>query len=128
MASMRRHDWPGNVRELKNVVERSVYSWGERMTPVEEVIIDPFDSPYQLEHPRKETPAPETGAAPAPAPQKDGRKVSLPLDYRQAVAAFEKNILEEAMAANRFHQRDTAAALGLTYDQLRHALKKHGLL
>ena len=124
IAAMRRYEWPGNVRELKNVVERSVYSWGERMTPVEDVVFDPFDSPFRLEQPRKETPAPE----PAAPPQTDRRGVSLPLDYRQTVAAFERNILEKAMAANRYHQRDTAAALGLTYDQLRHALKKHGLL
>ena len=30
--------------------------------------------------------------------------------------------------ANRFNQRATAAALGLSYDQLRHALKRHKLL
>ena len=29
---------------------------------------------------------------------------------------------------NRFNQRATAAALGLSYDQLRHALKRHKLL
>ncbi len=28
---------------------------------------------------------------------------------------------------NHFNQRRTAAALGLTYDQLRHHLKKHAL-
>ena len=28
---------------------------------------------------------------------------------------------------NRFNQRATAAALGLSYDQLRHALKRHKL-
>jgi psp operon transcriptional activator len=44
------------------------------------------------------------------------------------VASYEKEILEAALATHRFHQRDTAKALGLSYDQLRHALKKHGLL
>jgi psp operon transcriptional activator len=29
---------------------------------------------------------------------------------------------------HRHNQRRTAAALGLTYDQLRHCLRKHGLL
>jgi psp operon transcriptional activator len=29
---------------------------------------------------------------------------------------------------NRFNQRATAAAIGLSYDQLRHALKRHKLL
>jgi psp operon transcriptional activator len=35
--------------------------------------------------------------------------------------------LAEALAANRFNQRRTATMLGLTYDQLRHYLRKHGL-
>jgi len=43
------------------------------------------------------------------------------------VDAHEKAILENALARNRFNQRQTAKALGLTYDQLRHCMKKHGL-
>jgi psp operon transcriptional activator len=31
------------------------------------------------------------------------------------------------LSKNRFNQRATAAALGLSYDQLRHALKRHKL-
>ena len=49
-------------------------------------------------------------------------------DLRGAVNAYEKALLEEALARNRFNQRATAAALGLSYDQLRHALKRHKLL
>jgi psp operon transcriptional activator len=37
-------------------------------------------------------------------------------------------LLEDAMARNRFNQRATASALGLSYDQLRHALRRHKLL
>ncbi|MEO0032987.1 MAG: hypothetical protein RIS94_2745, partial [Pseudomonadota bacterium] len=32
------------------------------------------------------------------------------------------------LGRNRYNQRQTAKALGLTYDQLRHCLRKHGLL
>jgi psp operon transcriptional activator len=35
--------------------------------------------------------------------------------------------LEEALRRLRFNQRATAAALGLSYDQLRHAMKRHKL-
>jgi psp operon transcriptional activator len=49
-------------------------------------------------------------------------------DLRAAVDAHEKCIIEGALAGNRFNQRQTAKALGLTYDQLRHSMKKHGLL
>jgi psp operon transcriptional activator len=37
-------------------------------------------------------------------------------------------MLQTALADNRFNQRATAEALGLSYDQLRHALKRHGLI
>jgi len=43
------------------------------------------------------------------------------------VAAYERQLLEDALQRNRFNQRATAAALGLSYDQLRHALKRHKL-
>ena len=36
-------------------------------------------------------------------------------------------LLEDALRRNRFNQRATAAALNLSYDQLRHALKRHKL-
>ena len=42
-------------------------------------------------------------------------------------AGYEQKLLAEALAANHSNQRRTAAALGLTYDQLRHYLKKHAL-
>ena len=42
--------------------------------------------------------------------------------------AYERAILEQALRANRFNQRATAAALSLSYDQLRHALKRHKLM
>jgi psp operon transcriptional activator len=48
-------------------------------------------------------------------------------DFRSAIATYERSILEDALARNRFNQRATAAALGLSYDQLRHALKRHKL-
>jgi psp operon transcriptional activator len=49
-------------------------------------------------------------------------------DFRAAVAEYERSILQNALAANRFNQRATASALNLSYDQLRHALKRHKLL
>ena len=46
---------------------------------------------------------------------------------RAAVADYERQLLEDALGRNRFNQRATAVALGLSYDQLRHALKRHKL-
>ena len=49
-------------------------------------------------------------------------------DFREATEKFEKAVLEQALAKCRYNQRQTAKALNLSYDQLRHTLKKHDLL
>ncbi|MFQ3664964.1 MAG: phage shock protein operon transcriptional activator [Sphingomonadaceae bacterium] len=113
------HDWPGNVRELRNVVERSVYRWGEPDRPVGAIEIDPFESPWR---PGGAFAGP-SGAAPAGSSEE-----FEPADFRTAVAAYEKRLLAHAMERARHNQRKAAAALGLSYDQLRHALKRHGML
>jgi psp operon transcriptional activator len=107
--------WPGNVRELKNVVERSLYRWPYPGAPIDDIVFDAFASPY-----RPSAPA----AAPAPPA---AHEPAAPGDFLGHVAGFEQKLLAEALAANRFNQRRTATALGLTYDQLRHYLKKHAL-
>ncbi len=48
-------------------------------------------------------------------------------DLRAAVDAHERAIIENALGRHRYNQRQTARALGLSYDQLRHAMRKHGL-
>ncbi len=125
MAALEDYQWPGNVRELRNVVERAVYRWGAGDEPVDHVVFDPFDSPWKpAPLPRMASdaaPAAER-TAPAPAPSLD--QVS---DLKEAVDAHEKAILETALGRNRYNQRQTAKALNLSYDQLRHAMKKHGL-
>lgn len=126
--SLEEHPWPGNVRELRNVVERAVYRWDNWDHPIGEVVFDPFDSPWKprpvagsQSGPGRDDTAPGHSQAP-PRPQFD--KVD---DLRAAVDAHEKSIVEHALGANRWNQRQTAQALGLTYDQLRHTMKKHGL-
>ena len=103
--------------------------------PISAMQFDPFASPWSLGN---------AAAAPAPTPQpvaerEDEGAAAQPFipaaapplatdDFRAAVTAYERAILEQALKANRFNQRATAAALSLSYDQLRHALKRHGLM
>ena len=116
--------WPGNVRELRNVVERAVYRWDDWTQPVAHVQFDPFESAWKpISPPRAaeaDTPAPLRSIA---APDFDGIT-----DLRNAVEAHERAIIEHHLGRNRFNQRQTAKALGLSYDQLRHCMKKHGLI
>ena len=117
--------WPGNVRELRNVVERAVYRWDDWQAPIGHVQFDPFDSPWSPAPSAQRDsrdPAPRTAPAAAPAP--DYESVD---DLRGAVEAHERAILEHALGRHRWNQRQTAKSLGLSYDQLRHCIRKHAL-
>jgi psp operon transcriptional activator len=126
LAALAAHPWPGNVRELRNVVERAVYRAGSPGRRITEVQFDPFASPFRPAPAHARPPQGELAGAPRPDGVV-GRQPAGALDLRQAVAAFERRILEDALARHRHNQRATAVALGLTYDQLRNQLRKHGL-
>jgi psp operon transcriptional activator len=129
-ADLDAYPWPGNVRELRNVVERAVYRHEDPERPIDVINFDPFHSPW----------APTSNLAPpVAAPHFVVEEIEQPSlggpmppstptsDFRAAVANYERELLEDALRRNRFNQRATAAALNLSYDQLRHALKRHRL-
>ena len=124
MVELEAHGWPGNIRELRNVVERAVYRSDDPESPVAGFIFDPFQSPWQpLSGQGMATTATETRVLDTPSVP-----ARLPKDFKSAVQDFEKDLLVRALTQHRHNQRATAKALGMTYDQLRHCLKKHGLL
>jgi psp operon transcriptional activator len=132
-AAMDRYRWPGNVRELRNVVERAIYRWDDPDRPVDHIVFDPFESPWRP----KPSPRPKThaemqedeSAHDIGAAAMVSEEVFFDVDdLKSAVEEYEKRILQSALAQNRYNQRQTAKALNLTYDQLRHTLKKHDLL
>ena len=106
-----RHRWPGNLRELKNVVERAVYRTAPN-TPVDEIVLDPFQSPFR----------PDPGEQRASA---GAAGHSLPLDLKAEVRQMEIDLINKALAAAKFNQRRAAELLGLTYHSLRGYLKKY---
>ena len=123
------YPWPGNVRELRNVVERAVYRWDGLEGPIEDIQFDPFESPW------RPLPGQTSAHASLPAPQGEMTVVQPRVgfdpegaaDFRLAVAEYEKAILAAALDKCRWNQRAAAAALSLTYDQLRHAMRRHEL-
>lgn len=117
MQTLQKYSWPGNIRELKNAVERSIFRWGEPEQPVNDVIIDPFLSPFADE------PA-EIASAPV-IDESDEPPDIVP--FSQRIEQIEKQLLWEALEENGHNQRRTAQALGLSYDQLRGMVRKYHL-
>ncbi|QFU75828.1 phage shock protein operon transcriptional activator [Halioglobus maricola] len=114
MAALVGHRWPGNVRELKNVVERSLYRWGNAEAEIDEVVLDPFESPYQDASEATIVEAPSSATKPE-------------ADFSTRMEQIERELLASALADNAGNQRRTAEALGLSYDQLRGMVRKHDL-
>ena len=135
VAEMEAYHWPGNVRELRNVVERAVYRWEDPERDIEALQFDPFHSPWaptaggaSAGPSYSEAASAASGPASADQPSPAAPPPAATSDFRGAVAEYERSLLQNALAANRFNQRATASALGLSYDQLRHALKRHKLM
>jgi psp operon transcriptional activator len=132
--AMENYLWPGNVRELRNVVERAVYRWNDPQQPVDYIQFDPFESPWT---PVTTIPEAVNGATPSEGDEPVRHSTDFSAisetqikvgDFKATTEAFEKALLEQALAQHRYNQRQTAKALNLSYDQLRHSLKKHDLL
>jgi psp operon transcriptional activator len=135
LAELEAYPWPGNVRELRNVVERAVYRHENPEREIDEINFNPFHSPWapagdsdgSVEQLIRTAVANVSEGAPAEAEPQPSTPALKTSDFRVAVTDYERRLLEDALRRNRFNQRATAAALNLSYDQLRHALKRHKL-
>lgn len=114
--------WPGNVRELRHVIERSVYLAPDPEDELDDLIINPFDSPFAPEDIEEEAGEREHTRAPEP-----DTGIDLPCDLKECVADLEIRLLREAMRACRHHQKNAAGLLGLSYHQFRGLARKHEL-
>jgi psp operon transcriptional activator len=121
------YSWPGNVRELRNVVERAVYRW-EQPGAIDLIEIDPFASPHRPGAPKAPPAEPPRPGSNVPTEEPVVACEEGPSDFKARVARFERELLSRSLAEHRFNQRAAAQALGLSYDQLRHALRRHELI
>jgi len=115
--ALEHHPWRGNVRELKNVVERAVYQATGSL--IDAVQFNPFESPYA-----GLPSAVSTSPHPA-APLKRSPSSVAGMGFTEAVAAYELELLRDALERTRHNQRKAAALLGLTYHQFRGLYRKH---
>jgi DNA-binding NtrC family response regulator len=97
----RSHPWRGNVRELQHLVEMLTL-----MVDEEEILPDHLPGAF---------------VAKAGGPVADG----LPL--AEAVARFEKDLLERAIARSNGVKARAASALGLDSNQMKYLCRKYGL-
>jgi transcriptional regulator of aroF, aroG, tyrA and aromatic amino acid transport len=100
MAALRAGVWPGNVRQLQNVLFRAV-------TVCDKPVLEAAD--LELARPR----APEADAPHAPAGS-----------WAEAVAAFEKGLLERLYAAHP-SSRKLAAQLGTSHTMIAKKLRRY---
>lgn len=136
------YPWPGNVRELKNVVERAVYRSIDPDSAIDEIVFDPFESPYRplpekiarsldaiSKRPPSEKAEPEKEPLQEQKPEShwDNFLDQTDQDFKQYIQAIEQQMLIQALAGHQHNQKKTAESLGLTYHQLRGYLRKFDL-
>lgn len=124
VAALQSHHWPGNVRELKNAAERAMFHWSyaRDADQIETVTIDPFVQPGA---PPSSSVDPSPTAAPslAPASSRLGQSFNL----REHLDEIEKRLVIDALSVAGANQKRAAKRLGLSYDQLRGIVRKHGI-
>jgi psp operon transcriptional activator len=121
MRTLMEYGWPGNIRELKNAVERAVsraLSAGSS-SYVDAIELDPFTQSWgDIEKPTVQT-APTDTLVPA--------KADPSLPFAEQINTLERHLIEGALTTQGWHQGQAAKALGLSYDQIRHYMRKHGV-
>ncbi len=100
-------DWPGNIRELSNGIARHV-------------VIGPEASILE-DSPRPVTP-------PSPPVQAKNGIIPLKSLCKEAIRASEKNIILEALRANRWNRRKAAQELKISYRLLIYKIRDAGLM
>jgi two-component system, NtrC family, response regulator AtoC len=105
MARLKAHAWPGNVRELRNALERAcLLSGGE--------VIDESDLLL---------------GRPAPAPAVGGMGPFALPPGGVVLEELEKSLVTQALERAAGNQTKAATLLGISRDQLRYRMEKHGL-
>lgn len=109
LEALQRYHWPGNLRELKNHMQRAVLLNGEDCLTVNDLSPVVIESQFKTADPEAARPDTEWSLA-------------------DRVARSERQIVEEALAANGQKRAATAKALGLSRVGLYKKMRKFGML
>ncbi len=99
-----KYSYPGNIRELENIVEQSVVLARDN-------IITTADLPSAIRL----------------LPTENKPNLLLSGSFAERVAAYEQNLIREALAQANGVQRRAAALLGMSERHLRYKLQKYGM-
>ncbi|WP_128598039.1 sigma-54 interaction domain-containing protein [Paraburkholderia kirstenboschensis] len=114
--------WPGNVRELRNTLERAVMlSDSER---IDARALAPFVGSGQSGGLSAIQRVPD---AQPPADGEAGNAATGPSSWNEAMAAFEKRFLSDALRANGGRVIDAAAQIGMGRATLYKKIAAHGI-
>lgn len=120
------YHWPGNVRELKNVIERSLYRANNPEHELNEIVFDPFESPFRpiSSHINEQPKA----SAQINDLNSQNEAYNYKVSLKQASAELEMNMIKDALKQSQYNQKQAAQLLQVSYHQLRGYLKKYKLL
>ncbi|MGB0586628.1 MAG: sigma-54-dependent transcriptional regulator [Limisphaerales bacterium] len=104
------HQWPGNVRELRNVMERAAIL--EQADEVQPDSLPDFELETQL----------RSGSS-----SSGGAEIGFELGFAEAVASFERNMIQKALEQNQFNINRSAEQLKMTRHSLRYRMQQLGL-
>ena len=104
------HQWPGNVRELRNVMERAAII--EQTDEVQPESLPDFELETQLRSSSDSSPEAE---------------VDFQLGFAEAVASFERKMIQKALEQNQFNVNRSAEQLKMTRHSLRYRMQQLGL-
>ena len=108
--------WPGNVRELENVVFRGVLRAADRVPRGEAVRVDVDDLGLE-----------RGGEALVLRPSVEFQAAEPSASFRARVEAYERRIIEEAVAASGGNWAEAARRLGIDRSNLHHLARRLGL-
>ena len=105
------HQWPGNVRELRNVMERAAII--EQTDEVQPESLPDFELETQLRSSSDSSPEAE---------------VDFQLGFAEAVASFERKMIQKALEQNKHNVNRSAEQLKMTRHSLRYRMQQLGLV
>lgn len=111
-----KYPWPGNVRELENLLERIF-------------ILEDDDVILPSHLPDRIIRTVRAGSSTVPPAPREGQPDGAPkLGFHAATEAYQKELIEKALAASRDNLKDTAALLKISRHALRHQMIKLGMI